>query len=100
MFNAKVGYSYTTMRRDGDVIHVRTETTMKINRAGANVEMISIESSRETIDGKPLGFFSSLNLGSAPVRKKGFSKMTRYGSRPSNLAGRKPTNMILIGAAS
>lgn len=71
MFNAKVGYSYTTMRRDADVIHVRTETTMKINRAGANVEMTSIESSRETIDGKPLGFFSSLDLGSAPVRKKG-----------------------------
>jgi len=71
MFNAKVGYSHTTMRRDGDVIHVRTETTMKINRAGANVEMSSIESSRETIDGKPLGFFSSLDLGNAPIRKKG-----------------------------
>ncbi|MGE4549832.1 MAG: hypothetical protein AAEJ57_00475, partial [Opitutales bacterium] len=71
MFNAKVGYSHTTLRRDGDVVHTRTETTMKINRAGANVEMTSIESSRETIDGKPLGFFSSLDLGSTPVRKKG-----------------------------
>ena len=71
MFNAKVGYSHTTLHRDGDVVHTRTETTMKINRAGANVEMTSIESTRETIGGQPLGFFSSLNLGNAPVRKKG-----------------------------
>ncbi len=71
MFNAKVGYSHTTLRRDGDVVHTRTETTMKINRAGTDVEMTSIESSRETIDGNPLGFFTSINLGSAPVRKKG-----------------------------
>ncbi|MFP6854639.1 MAG: hypothetical protein VB980_02560, partial [Opitutales bacterium] len=71
MFDAKVGYSHTTLRRDGDVVLVRIETTMKINRAGANVEMRSIEASRETIDGKPLSFFSSLDLGNAPVRRKG-----------------------------
>ncbi|MBG28909.1 MAG: hypothetical protein CMI31_02745 [Opitutae bacterium] len=71
MFNAKVGYSHTTLRRDGDVVHTRTETTMIINRAGADVTMKSIESSRETIGGKPLGFFTSMDLGSAPVRKKG-----------------------------
>tara|TARA_Y100000588_G_scaffold270500_1_gene286030 strand:+ start:8039 stop:9526 length:1488 start_codon:yes stop_codon:yes gene_type:complete len=71
MFNAKVGYSHITIRRKDDVVHTRTETTMKINRAGANVEMISIESTRETIDGKPLDFFNSVNLGNSPVRRKG-----------------------------
>ena len=44
---------------------------MKINRAGANVETVSIESSRETIDGKPLSFFASSGEGGTPVRKKG-----------------------------
>ena len=74
MFDAKVGYAHTTFERHGSEVRLRTHTFMKIKRAGSEVIMESHEDSRETIDGKILGFSGVVNMGAEPIRKEGTVK--------------------------
>ena len=71
MFGKKVGYAHATLKREGKVIRSRTLTVMKIKRAGSEVTMKAMEESRETLDGRMLGFTSEVNLGGTPVRREG-----------------------------
>ncbi len=71
MFGKKVGYAHATLKREDKVIRSRTLTVMKIKRAGSEVTMKAMEESRETLDGRMLGFTSEVNLGGTPVRREG-----------------------------
>ena len=74
MFGAKVGYAHTTLEREGEVVLSRTHVVMKIKRASSEVTMEAMEESRETLDGRMLGFTSEVNLGGTPVRRAGVVK--------------------------
>ncbi|SVD27567.1 uncharacterized protein METZ01_LOCUS380421, partial [marine metagenome] len=74
MFGAKVGYAHTTLEREGKVVLSRTHVVMKIKRASSEVKMEAKEESRETLDGRMLGFTSEVNLGGTPVRRAGVVK--------------------------
>ena len=91
MFDAKVGYSHTTFERRGSEVRLRTHTFMKIKRAGSEVIMESHEDSRETIDGKILGFSGVVNMGAQPIRKEGAVKGNKIVVTNEQF-GRKSTN--------
>ena len=91
MFDAKVGYAHTTFERHGSEVRLRTHTFMKIKRAGSEVIMESHEDSRETIDGKILGFSGVVNMGAEPIRKEGTVKGNKVVVTNEQF-GRKSTN--------
>ena len=91
MFDAKVGYAHTTFERHGSEVRLRTHTFMKIKRAGSEVIMESHEDSRETIDGKILGFSGVVNMGAEPIRKEGIVKGNKVVVTNEQF-GRKSTN--------
>jgi hypothetical protein len=58
----KAGYAHQTMSRQADVVTTRMIMTFSLGRAGQTVNISTMESSRETVAGKPLSFESALNL--------------------------------------
>ena len=91
MFGAKVGYAHTTFERRGLEIRLQTHTFMKIKRAGSEVVMESHENSRETIDGKILGFGGKVDMGAQPISKEGIVKGNKVVVTKEQF-GRKSTN--------
>lgn len=71
MGGGKVGYGHSTMVRRGDVIETKTEFLMKMGRAAAPVEISVSQSTRETVDGKVLGFGSTLDASVMQTEQKG-----------------------------
>lgn len=52
----QAGYAHTTLTRDGDRIISRTVTVVSISRGEAEIRIDSMESSTETVSGKPVSF--------------------------------------------
>lgn len=57
MFNGqKAGHAHQTMSREQDVVTTRMIMTFRLGRGGPTVEMSTMESTRETVAGRPLSF--------------------------------------------
>ena len=71
MNGAKIGYSHSTMARDGDLI--RTEMTMKLElgRVGQPITIGVSQFTTETLDGIPVDFGSQQNMATMTVTMKG-----------------------------
>ena len=52
----KAGYAHTTMSREGDRVTTRTIMALSLARAGQSLEVTTMESTRETVSGRPLSF--------------------------------------------
>ncbi len=57
----KVGYAHSTMTREGDVIHTKTTTKMRIGRVDQPVTIETVQGTTETISGLPISFASDMN---------------------------------------
>ncbi len=69
--DAKAGYVHTAMSRAGDEISTRTLTYFKIGRAAMPVEIIILQTTRETLDGVPRSFECVAELGAARMAVRG-----------------------------
>lgn len=58
----KVGYSHSTLARDGDRIHTATTIMMEITRADQAITLNSLESTIETLAGGPITFESTMDM--------------------------------------
>ena len=58
----KAGYAHQTMSRQDDVVTTRMIMTFSLGRAGQAINISTMESSRETVAGKPLSFESAMNM--------------------------------------
>ncbi len=68
---AKGGYSHSTMSRDGDTIVTRSLTYFKIGRANQTVEIRMVQSTKETLAGKPLSFGNTTLTSAIETRTRG-----------------------------
>ena len=71
LLGKKAGHMHATSRREGDTIHSRVDTVLTIVRDQATVRIETVDISRETIDGRPLGFETLMNTGRHTVRFSG-----------------------------
>ena len=62
MSGAKVGYSHSTMSREGDLIHTGTTVVMEIARERQKVALRTEEQTTETLTGVPLSFESTMDM--------------------------------------
>lgn len=67
----KVGYAHSTMSRRGDTIKTHMLTVFKIGRAAHTVEISLLQSTRETLSGRPLFFDSITKMGIIEMRTRG-----------------------------
>ena len=74
MAGGKVGYAHSTMNRDGDLIHTRAETVMKIGRVDQPVKIATTQSTTETLDGKPVSFASEMDASVMKTATRGSVK--------------------------
>ena len=70
----KAGYAHFLLRREGDVIHTEISVFMKMARGPVPLEIQSLETTRETVDGKPLSFLSRMEMSGQPTTKTGTIK--------------------------
>lgn len=70
----KVGYAHFLLRREGEVIHTEISVFMKMARGPVPLEIQSLETTRETVDGKPLSFLSRMEMSGQPTTKTGTIK--------------------------
>ncbi len=68
---SKAGYSHSTLSRDGDVITSRTLMSMTINRFDQSIDVSVLNTIRETIDGRPLSFDSTVKMGTIDMATRG-----------------------------
>ena len=68
----KVGYSNTTLSRQGDLITSRTVTVMKIGRGDQVIEITVIDSKLETVSGEPREFDTVSKMGVIGLRTWGY----------------------------
>ena len=71
MMGSKVGYIQVQLSREGDVIHTSALTAMTLARNTAPVSINEMESSTETIDGRPLEFTSQMEASFQKLQKHG-----------------------------
>jgi hypothetical protein len=67
----RAGYSHITTSRDGDRITTRALMHLSLARAGVPMEVSTMESSTETLDGRPLRFESSQKMATATTVIRG-----------------------------
>ncbi len=67
----KTGYSHSSFTRKGD--QIRTESTMfvQMGRVDQPVKIEIVQHTLETIDGKPIGFGSTMNMSTVEMKTKG-----------------------------
>ncbi len=65
------GHMHSVMKRVGDEVHTRTDTRIEMKRGAAGVEMAMQQESRETLDGRPLGFRHVMTMGNTPSTLSG-----------------------------
>lgn len=56
MAGGKVGYTHSTMAREGNLIHTSNTTKMKVGRLESTVEIAVVQTTTETLGGVPLRF--------------------------------------------
>jgi len=67
----KCGYSMGRFERRGDRIHHHNFTTIKLARAGVNIQTSQQLNTIETLDGKPVSFTTSTLLAGQPMKVRG-----------------------------
>ncbi len=67
----KVGYAHLLLRREGEVIHTEMSTLVKMARGTVPIEVKSLETTRETVDGKPLTFSTRTEMSGQPTTMTG-----------------------------
>ncbi|HUU82493.1 MAG TPA: transglutaminase-like domain-containing protein [Phycisphaerae bacterium] len=67
----KAGYAHQTMSRQDDVVTTRMIMTFRLGRAGQDIELSTMESSEETVAGKPLSFESAMKVAVMDVVYRG-----------------------------
>lgn len=71
MNDAKIGYSHSTMSRDGDLIHTAMTMTLQLDRVGQAVRIGLSQTTTETVDGIPLKFGSKQDMAMMTVTTEG-----------------------------
>lgn len=67
----KAGYAHSTMVRTGDVIETSTVMKLSIGRADQPVRLSVMQSTRESIEGRPLGFANETDMSIQKTNLKG-----------------------------
>ncbi len=67
----KVGYAHSTMTREGNKIRTGTTFRMRIGRADQTVEIAVVQTTTETLSGKPLAFSSSMDASQFKTNMEG-----------------------------
>jgi len=67
----KIGYSHTTMSRDGDNITTRSLTYFKLSRAAQPIVVSMLQSTRETVAGEPMEFESAMEMAALATKTRG-----------------------------
>lgn len=67
----KVGYSHTTMSRQGDTITTRSLVYVKFARAAQAVVISILQSTRETLEGIPVDFDSATQMAAMETKMRG-----------------------------
>lgn len=63
----KIGRMHTTLSREEDRIHTATDTSLSINRLGAETKIEMVEKTLESLAGAPLEFSNVMKLGQIPM---------------------------------
>jgi len=71
MGGGKVGYAHSTMAREGDRVSTFLKFHLRLGRAAQPVTVETIQTTKETIDGKPLAFTSETNMASIKSGQRG-----------------------------
>ena len=71
MNGAKVGYSHTTMARDGDLIRTALTMKLELGRVGQPVSIGVSQFTTETLGGVPVDFGSKQDMATMTVATKG-----------------------------
>ncbi len=74
MSGAKVGYSHSTMAREGDLIHTGTTVVMEIARERQKLALRTEERTTETLAGVPLSFESTMDMSMMKTAMRGTVK--------------------------
>jgi len=74
MAGGKVGYMQSTMAREGDLIHTKTITQLKIGRVDSPIEIQMVQSTTETVSGEPVRFGSEMKFAVMDTTVKGTVK--------------------------
>jgi hypothetical protein len=67
----KIGYAHSQMARDGDEIQTTNLMALELRRAGANVPIKVLQTTRETLAGKTRAFTSLLDASAMAMQKQG-----------------------------
>ena len=74
MSGAKVGYSHSTMAREGNLIHTGTTVVMEIARERQKLALRTEERTTETLAGVPLSFESTMDMSMMKTALRGTVK--------------------------
>jgi hypothetical protein len=74
MQDKKCGYMHGTTRTVGKEVHTQSVMMFEIARGPAKVKITVDQKYLETLDGKPLGFVQTMNLGQMPITVRGTVK--------------------------
>ncbi len=74
MAGGKVGYAHSTMTREGKEIRTQTAMTMRIGRVDQPVEIETVQSTTESLDGSPARFSMDLNASVMKTSMRGTIK--------------------------
>ena len=74
MGGAKVGYSHSTMAREGELIHTGTTVVMEIARERQKLALRTEEGTTETLAGVPLSFESTMDMSMMKTAMRGTVK--------------------------
>ncbi|MFQ5429085.1 MAG: transglutaminase family protein [Phycisphaerae bacterium] len=67
----QAGYMHNVLRRAGDEMHARNEMKFQIRRGQAVIKIAVTQTSRETLEGRPLAFGNRIAFGTAPQTIRG-----------------------------
>ncbi|MFQ5495438.1 MAG: hypothetical protein ACE5EX_08660, partial [Phycisphaerae bacterium] len=85
MAGGKVGYAHSTLTRNGDTVRTRMEMHIKLVRAAQEIEIQTVESTGETLDGRPLTFASETHFSTIKTAMRGVVKDGRVSITTSQL---------------
>lgn len=71
MQGQKSGWMHSTIHREGERITSRSDIEMSLRRADAQVTIQVGMTNREYLDGTPVGFDQTMNLGGVPIETRG-----------------------------
>lgn len=68
---SKVGYSHSTMKLEKNEVISKSNFVMSVMRAGALIEIKSMESTRESLSGEIISFSGKMEMAGVPIIKNG-----------------------------